>query len=74
VDAADIAVGIVETCQADAERRARGRSAPESHPDFDGIHCVECEDAIFLQRLKLGKVRCVSCQQDLEKRQAMRNH
>lgn len=57
---------------AEAEReagitRARKRIAPETHPDFDGTHCVECEVDIPAARLALGKVRCVDCQLLLER-------
>jgi len=70
MDAADVAAGIIEVCQADAMRRALGKSGPESHPDFDGVHCVEeaCGVEIPAPRLALGKVRCVDCQQLLERR------
>lgn len=73
-DPADIANDVVEVCQADAERRARGKSAPETHADFDGLHCVDCGEPIHTARLGLGKVRCVDCQSQLEKQQMMRNH
>jgi RNA polymerase-binding transcription factor DksA len=32
------------------------------HPD-----CIDCGDEILPARLALGRVRCVSCQQDLER-------
>lgn len=69
MDAADVAANTIEVCQADAMRRALGKSGPESHPDFDGVHCVEpdCEIEIPTARLALGKVRCVDCQELLEK-------
>lgn len=69
-DHADIAGETVEACLADAERRARGKSAPESHPDFDGLHCVEedCGVVIPRERLNVGKVRCVDCQRLREER------
>ena len=46
---------------------------PEQHPDFDGTHCVEpdCGIPIPAARLKLGKVRCVDCQQRLEHRRKL---
>ena len=68
-DVADVAGETIETCLADAQRRALGRSAPESHPDFDGVHCVEqdCGAEIPEARIVLGKVRCVECQQRLER-------
>lgn len=51
---------------ADVQRRARLLNQPEVHPDFDGKHCVECDREIPPERLKLQRVRCVDCQQDLE--------
>ncbi len=61
---------------ADALNRALGKSGPEKHPDFDGIHCVEedCGVEIPPGRLLHGKVRCVDCQHALEKRTALRQH
>ena len=52
--------------------RIRALAKPESHPDFDGRHCVECCEAIPKPRLALGKVRCVICQQRLEGQSALR--
>jgi RNA polymerase-binding transcription factor DksA len=45
-------------------KNARAGAAPESHPDFDGKHCVEeeCGVKIPAARLKLGRIRCVDCQ------------
>ena len=71
-DPADIAANTIEVCLADAERRARGKSAYETHPDFDGFHCVECEAVIPPQRLRLGRVRCVDCQTVKEREEQMR--
>jgi hypothetical protein len=65
MDHADIAGNTIEVCQAEAERRARGKSGPEYHPDFDGMHCVEelCGLPIPPARLALGKIRCIDCQE-----------
>lgn len=46
----------------EALRRARAAAGAESHPNFDGKRCVECEDDIPAARIALGKVRCVWCQ------------
>lgn len=35
---------------------------PQTHPDFDGEHCVECGDAIPKVRLLMCRIRCVHCQ------------
>ena len=40
---------------------------PESHPDFDGKNCAECGVVMPKLRLKMGKVRCVDCQTNLER-------
>lgn len=66
-DHADVAQDAIELLAAEAERRARGKSKPETHPDFDGVHCVDCDDDIPAGRLVLGKVRCVYCQALLER-------
>lgn len=67
-DIADRAGEVIDTCLADAEARARGKSAPEHDPAYDGVHCVEedCGVVIPLLRRALGKVRCVDCQGVLE--------
>jgi RNA polymerase-binding transcription factor DksA len=44
------------------------KAAPETHPDFDGVHCLDCEDEIPAGRLALKKIRCVYCQEALERR------
>ena len=46
--------------------------APEQHPDFDGTHCVDCEVEIQPQRLLLGRVRCIDCQEYLARVEKMR--
>lgn len=66
-DLVDRAQRTVEVCTEEAERRIRSQVGPETHPDFDGQHCVICEEPIPVARLALGKVRCVYCQEYLEK-------
>ena len=68
LDLADNAQGAIELLAAEDERQARGKSIPESHPDFDGSTCLECGDLIPKERIKLGKIRCVWCQGLLERR------
>lgn len=52
--------------QAEVSRRARELNRPQTHPDFDGLHCVECDIEIPKLRLDSGRVRCVDCQTDIE--------
>lgn len=56
--------------QAAINMKARELNKPESHPDFDGKHCVDCDDEIPAARLSLRRVRCVHCQQFLEEESA----
>lgn len=48
--------------------RAASGSLRESHPEFDGATCLDCSDEMPVERLKLGRIRCVRCQTLLEKR------
>lgn len=61
----------LEQAQRDSAISAAAKaSAPEKHHDFDGVHCVDCDIEIPDGRLKLGKVRCVDCQSQLERSRA----
>ena len=60
-----------ETAQAftdESVAKVRKALEPETHPDFDGESCVDCWEAIAKGRLTLGKVRCIYCQEILEKK------
>lgn len=46
--------------------------APEQHPDFDGVHCVDCEVELHVVRIQMGRVRCVDCQEWLDHAEKMR--
>lgn len=63
---------IAEAARAEAEADARAAAAPQHHPDFDGLHCIEpdCGAEIPAGRLALGKIRCVDCQALRETRRA----
>jgi RNA polymerase-binding transcription factor DksA len=52
--------------QAAIAQRARNMNAPETHPDFDGEHCIDCDVSIPKPRLAHGKIRCFDCQSYLE--------
>jgi RNA polymerase-binding transcription factor DksA len=70
-DIADIANDRAEQLLARALSKQVGKSAPESHPDFNGRDCVDCVEPIPAERRQLGKVRCVGCQGVLERRRAL---
>lgn len=39
---------------------------PQTHPDFNGSDCVDCSDPMPDVRLRMGRIRCVYCQELLE--------
>ena len=49
---------------------------PEQKPFPDGTYphpfCVDCDDEIPAGRLALGRIRCIACQQDLERERSAR--
>lgn len=48
-------------------KEVQARLQPETDPDFDGKHCVECWDLIPKARLEQGRIRCVKCQDAKER-------
>lgn len=63
-DVLDQAAAVTDLLTQKLVEERRALAAPETHPDFDGRHCVEedCGEPIPDERLSLGKVRCISCQ------------
>ena len=53
--------------QARIAEQAKQANKPEYDPDFDGVHCIDCDREIPEARLKQHKIRCVSCKSDLER-------
>lgn len=70
-DDADIASAFEMAITNRAIEETRAKAAPESHPDFDGESCLDCGDTIIPLRLSLGRIRCVVCQERLEKKSKM---
>ena len=71
-DENDRASSAEHTHNQDNLERIRALAKPETHPDFDGRHCVECGEAIPKARLALGEIRCVTCRQRRENQAALR--
>lgn len=67
-DEGEIASSIEMGFLAQSLNAQRELIRPETHPDFDGETCVSCGDDMPEERLKLGRVRCVYCQSEIEKR------
>lgn len=51
-----------ETLMNSAIAAASKAAGPQTHPDFDGVHCLECDSEIPQQRLAMGRIYCVPCQ------------
>lgn len=41
----------------------------QHHPDFDGVTCLDCGEDMIELRLQMGRIRCVYCQNILERKQ-----
>lgn len=66
-DFIDEAQAVNELHQEVSLRNQLAKVQPESHPDFDGLHCIDCEDLIPAPRLLWGRIRCVGCQEHKER-------
>lgn len=71
-DDADIASALEMGFIAKALADHKNKVAPEKHPDFDGVHCLDCDTDIPLIRLNMGRIRCVDCQSELEQRNKLK--
>jgi RNA polymerase-binding transcription factor DksA len=67
-DPIDIACEQEDFFRQEAIRRQALASAQEYDPEFDGVHCIACDDDIPDGRLLLGKIRCITCQEIKERR------
>ena len=70
-DEGDLASAYERGFIQDALNRHKEKLAPETHPDFDGENCIDCGVDIPVFRLNIGKIRCVDCQDKLEKRKKL---
>lgn len=50
---------------------SRRALAPERDDRFDGEHCIECPTRMPPERLAMGRIRCVKCQSELERRRKL---
>lgn len=72
MDEGDMASAIEMGFIAKALNDHKNKVKPETHPNFDGVHCVDCDAVIPKLRLDMGRVRCVDCQSELEFKAKMR--
>lgn len=67
--ASNLAIGYAEQ----AWRNHRQKMSKKMvHPDFDGVHCIDCEIDIPQLRLNMGADRCTECQEMEDKRNSRR--
>ncbi len=64
----EIAARNEQAAREEAEKAAHLAMVPETHPFYDGKHCVGCGEPILKARREMGKVRCVPCQTFKERR------
>mgnify|MGYP001395007076 CR=1 FL=1 len=67
-DEADIASALEMGYMAQALEAHKAKVAKETHPDFDGESCIDCGEEIPKLRLSMGRIRCVYCQEALERK------
>lgn len=70
-DEGDLASAYERGFIQDALNKHKEKLAPETHPDFDGETCIDCGTEIPAIRLSMGRIRCVDCQNKLEKRKKL---
>ena len=73
-DEVDQAFGNIYVSNEHALQNVLKRSRPENQPnydEFDGEHCVDCEEPLNEFRLKNKFIRCVHCQEILEHKDKM---
>lgn len=71
-DDGDIASVVEMGFISNAIKNHQNKLKAEMNPDFDGMHCIDCDEEIPEQRLKIvGVQRCIECQTIYEKKKKM---
>ena len=73
-DEGDLASALELGFLAQTIARHQEKMKPETHPDFDGEHCIDCDIEIPEQRLAMHKIRCVDCQELLERKRKLKGY
>lgn len=61
-DELETASHLQEQMNLAGRRAAEAAMAPQTHPDFDGAHCLDCDVDMPAVRLAYGRIRCTACQ------------
>ena len=70
-DVLEMASQIQDQLNEQAIARVRQSDKPQSHPDFDDKHCIDCDIEIHAVRLAMGRIRCTCCETRVEKARNM---
>lgn len=49
------------------QRKLAQNEDKEAREEWDGVHCVRCWIELPVQRADAGRIRCVTCQEIVEK-------
>lgn len=71
-DELDMAADLQQRANDDGLARVRLQLV-QSHPDFDGVHCIEpdCGEELPAVRIAYKRVRCAACQTEVERREKL---
>lgn len=61
-DMYDQAAAVSELLLEAALARQADKMAPQTHPDFDGAHCLDCGVPMPATRLIASRIRCTECE------------
>lgn len=67
-DQLDFAAELQDEFNKRGLEQVRQAMTAETHPDFDGKHCIDCDEDIPALRLAMHRIRCTPCQQRKEKK------
>lgn len=71
-DELDRAAAIADAINTEGVDKSREFMKPQQERDENGEwpikECVDCDDELPVERLNLARIRCVTCQEKLEKR------
>jgi NAD-dependent SIR2 family protein deacetylase len=70
-DELDMAAELQEQANVDALARVRTQLT-QTHPDFNGVDCIDCGETLPAVRIAYKRVRCTTCQCEVERQEKMR--
>ena len=57
-----------QACIDKAVQANKPQQEPDEHGEYPHVECVDCGDELPVERLRLGRVYCVACQELIELR------